>query len=196
MAGERAGLGFCVHTGWAACVVASGSARAPRIWAREEVELLGDPARFVFHRAAKLELGAAASEVSEAARTVTARAREAIARIALAVRRDGGEIVGCAIAAKRGAMPGSLAEIVAAHPRIHTAEGCFYRDALVAAAEALGLAVAVIAPKDLAARAALGAKVSAEAIAPLLVAAGKAAGRPWAKDQKDAALAAWAILEQ
>jgi len=39
---DRYVLGLSVHTGWAACVVAGGSVRAPRLDAREEIELLGD----------------------------------------------------------------------------------------------------------------------------------------------------------
>jgi hypothetical protein len=102
--------------------------------------------------------------------------------------------VGCAIVANRAPMPAELDEIVGAHPRIHTAEGLFYRDALCSGARALGLTPIVIAPRELDAHAAKTIGVRPSEIARLLIAAGRAVGRPWAKDQKMAALAAWSIL--
>jgi hypothetical protein len=63
---------------------------------------------------------------------------------------------------------------LAAHPRIHTAEGCFYRDVL---AEACPIPVRIVPPKTLD-----DSKV------------GKIAPAPWGRDQRLAALAAWAVL--
>jgi hypothetical protein len=62
----------------------------------------------------------------------------------------------------------------ATHPRIHTAEGCFFRDVL---AEACPIPVRIVPPKTLD-----DSKV------------GKIAPAPWGRDQRLAALAAWAVL--
>ncbi|MFL5249282.1 MAG: hypothetical protein ACJ79V_15805, partial [Myxococcales bacterium] len=64
--------------------------------------------------------------------------------------------------------------ILAAHPRIHTAEGCFYRDVF---REACPVRVLLVPPSSL----------DAATI-------GKIARPPWGRDQKLAALAAWAVL--
>jgi hypothetical protein len=181
---ELCAIGVSVHTGWAACVAAAGSLRAPRIEAREEIEMLGDADRFVFHVAAKLDLARAKQSVARAELEATKRGTDAIAGFLEQVRGAGHEVLACAIVANDTPMLTSLEEIVAAHPRIHTAEGRFFRDILRRAAEANRLDVRIVSPKSL-------DLVSA---ATLLADAGRVAGRPWGKDQKIAALAAWSLL--
>ena len=81
----------------------------------------------------------------------------------------------CAIVAKTGDA-GKLDEILASHPRIHTAEGCFYRDVV---RQACSVPVRLFAPSSLDT-----SKVA------------KLAGPPWGKDQKLAALAAWSAIAE
>jgi hypothetical protein len=181
---DRCAIGLTVHTGWAASVAAGGSVRAPRIHAREEIEILGDPDRFVFHGAAKLDLLAAKSAVARAREQALERATAALARVVEQLRAAGHEAVACAVVASATPMAASLEEIVAAHPRIHAAEGCFYRDVLLRAAEVNRLPARVVPPRSL----------DLDDNAPLLAEAGRAVGKPWAKDQKLAALAAWTVL--
>ena len=173
---SRLALGFSVHTGWAAALVAGGNARHPRIEAREIVELLDDRARFVYHRAAEQSPAKAKRDLEEARREAIARAQEGIARLGHERR-----LACVAIVARQGALL-PLEQIVVAHPRIHLSEGLFYRDVLLAAAERSGLAGQVISPKAL------------DTDDPALAAAGRSLGAPWGKDQKLAALAAWPAL--
>jgi hypothetical protein len=88
----------------------------------------------------------------------------------------------------------SVDEILAVHFRMHKAEGELFRGALVRAADACGLRMLAIPEKRLDdhARKCLAAEPAnlAKRIAEL----GRAAGPPWGKDQKQAALAAWAAL--
>ena len=173
----RCALGLSVHTGWAACVIVAGSPRAPRVLQRARIELLGDADRFVYHRAA--EMGPALAEpFLEQAKTA------AHERAIVELRRSLGSLepTCCAIVARPAPLAWSLADIVAAHPRIHTAEGCFYRDALASAARQLDIDVLVIAPKEL----------DPARVGDLVT----KVGRPWGKDQKLAALAAWTALGQ
>jgi hypothetical protein len=170
-------LGLTVHTGWAAGVVAGGSLREPRIEAREHMVLLGDPERFVFHRAEEMARAEVERWVAQAEKKARSAADGALKQLA-----QGRELVACAIVAKPGKM-GSLAEILASHPRIHTSEGLFYRDVLRAAAEAIGLAVHMVSPDKL------------DAKDPRLIAVGRAIGKPWNQDCKLAALAAWRVLD-
>jgi hypothetical protein len=169
-------LGLSVHTGWARCVLAGGSLRAPRLLAREPFEMLPDPERFVFHRAAEMGGPEAARFVASTRERAILAARTALSRLA------GAGVVGCAVVAKAGAMPEAIEDIVGAHPRIHTAEGFFYRDALLAAAAACGLAARVVAPREV------------DVKAPGLAEVGRAVGRPWDRDEKIASLAAWRVL--
>jgi hypothetical protein len=172
----RCAVGFSVHTGWAACVIAAGSIERPRIELRDRIELLGDADRFVFHRAAEMRATDAKAFVTRAGREARVAATRAMKRIA-----EGRALAGCAIVAGAIAMP-PLDVVVASHPMMHTAEGLFYRDALKAAAQAAGLRTQIVTPKSLDIKRAELAEV------------GRAVGKPWNTDVKLAALAAWALL--
>jgi hypothetical protein len=171
-------MGVSVHTGWAACVVCGGTLRAPRVVWRETIEMLGDPERFVYHRAAETSPAEAARAVARARELAVENARAAMEKIVAQVAGVGA----CAIVAKGGEPPRELADILSAHPRIHSAEGAFYRDALVAAARACRLEARVVDPRGL------------DPKAPGVAEAGKVFGKPWGRDEKIAALAAWGAL--
>jgi hypothetical protein len=170
-------LGLTVHTGWAACVLAGGSLRDPHLEAREHVALVADDAaRFVFHRASEMKRADAAPFVARARREAVDRATAVFRRLL-----DGRDVRACAVVAKTGAMP-DLDVVLASHPRIHSAEGIFYRDVISDAAKAAGLRAHVVAPSAL------------DAKDRHLTEVGRAVGKPWNQDWKLAALAAWRVL--
>jgi hypothetical protein len=175
MSAMRLALGLSVHTGWAAAVVAGGDWEKPVVVLRERVELLGNDERFLFHRAAEMTTTEALKWVSNATTEAVMRATVVMKRLAATHG-----VKACAVVAKKGAMP-PLEEAVAAHPRIHTAEGCFYRDVLVEAAEAAGLQAVVIVPKEL------------DTKDERLVQVGKVVGKPWSVDWKLAVMGAWRV---
>jgi hypothetical protein len=172
----RLALGLSLHTGWAACVLVGGSLRDARIEARQKLELLGDRDRFVFHRAAELDRKDAKLSVDRAWSMAVERASAAIRELT-----RGRDIRVCAIVAKHGEMP-PLDAVLASHPRIHAAEGIFYRDVVAHAAAANGLEARVLPPASL------------DMNDAALAAAGRVVGRPWNRDYKLAALAAWLSL--
>jgi hypothetical protein len=190
---EKAALGFSVHTGWAACVIAGGSVREPRLLARERVEILGDADRFVFHAAAEMSPADGRRSVARCEKIANERAGAALGQLLDRARAAGLAVRACAIVAKDGAMA-PFEEIVAAHPRIHTGEGRFYRDVLRSACEARGLAARVIPPAQVEAAAGRAMRTTPAALAAELAAVARAVGRPWARDQRLAALAAWTVL--
>jgi len=160
-------IGISVHTGWGACVVVGGSLTKPEIVANEVITMLDDSERFCFHMASQMQPAAAESWIASARAKAIAKARIALARLLA------NDVSVCAIVAKNGE-PGHLDEILASHPRIHAAEGCFYRDVL---REACTVPVHVVSPSTL---------------DPSQVA--KLAAPPWGRDQKLAVLAAWAVM--
>jgi hypothetical protein len=186
-------IGLSVHTGWAACCVVSGDVRAPEILARELIEMLGDQDRFVFHVAAKLKPADAERGVTRVREDAVRAATSALDLLIGRMRGQGRPIARCAIVARQGAMP-ALEEVVKAHPRIHTAEGVFFRDVLRDAAESHRLATQVFPPKELDALAAKAMTIPSAQLAKLLDRAGKGLGPPWGKDQRMASLAAWTAL--
>jgi hypothetical protein len=159
-------LGISIHTGWGAGVLVAGTPAKPMVLANERIEILGDDERFCFHMAAEMKRPAAEKWLAQLRKKAVANARRAIAPFTARARA-------CALVAKPGE-PGPLDEVLAAHPRIHTAEGCFYRDVL---AEACPIPVTIVPPKTL---------------DPARI--GKIAPPPWGKDQRLAALAAWNVL--
>ena len=88
----------------------------------------------------------------------------------------------------------SVAEILAVHFRMHKAEGVLFREALIHAAKEGKLKVIEVPEKEIMADAERKLKTPASELSKQLAAMGKAAGPPWGKDQKDAALAAMISL--
>lgn len=176
----EAALGFSVHTGWAACVIATGSLESPALPVRERIDLLGQADRFVFHMAAELAPAAGRRLVARAEKLATGAAAAVLDGLVTRARAANLSLRRCAIVAGDAPLR-PYDEIVAAHPRIHTAEGAFYRDILRTACDAHRIAVAIIPPRAL-------------PDSPALTAAGTTLGRPWARDQRLAALAAWTVL--
>jgi hypothetical protein len=172
----RLALGLSMHTGWAAAVVAGGDWGQPTIVSRERLELCRkDDERFVFHRAAEMPKSEAETWVARARKEAIERASRLMRPLTVTHA-----LKACAVVAKKGAML-PLELIVGAHPRIHTAEGCFYRDVVKAAAEGLGMRVEVISPNS------LNAKDGR------LVRVGRMVGKPWSVDWKMAVMAAWQV---
>lgn len=160
-------IGICVHTGWGACVVVGGSLRQPQIIGNTVIELLEDKERFCYHRAAEM----ARASVDEWLTRVRKKAL-AQARIKLGPLLTSNVSVG-AIVAKEGPLPDPDTAL-ATHMRIHLAEGLFYRDVF---REACQFSCHVTPPASLDA-----------------AAVGKLDTRPWGRDQKLAALAAWQVM--
>jgi hypothetical protein len=163
----RRAMGISVHTGWGACVVVAGSPANPEIIANQVVEILGDAERFCFHIAADMARAAAEKWIAN----VKDKAIDNATRALSPLLAQGVSV--CAIVAKQGNL-GDLGEVLESHPRIHTAEGFFYRDVIRAACP---VPIQVISPSSLDC-----SKV------------GKIAAPPWGRDQKLAALAAWTAM--
>jgi hypothetical protein len=166
MQGTPRALGIAPHTGWAACVVVGGTLAEPEILANEIVRILDDTERFCYHMAEGMDFRDAVDLIARTRKKAVKNAQRALSPLVA-----GASV--CAIVA-RDRDPGSLEHILAAHPRIHTAEGCFYRDVF---REACGIPTRIVAPGSL---------------DPARV--GKLAGPPWGRDQRMAALAGWTVL--
>jgi hypothetical protein len=165
----RRAIGISIHTGWGACVVVAGSRSKPEIVANEVVKILDDAQRFCFHMAADMPFAAAEKWIVTAKKNALGNAKRALAPLIAQ------GVTVCAIVAKPGD-PGPLEDVLASHPRLHTAEGCFYRDVF---REACGVPSHIVTPASLD-----------------VASIGKISGPPWGKDQKMAALAAWKLIER
>jgi hypothetical protein len=99
----------------------------------------------------------------------------------------------CVITASGRALP-DLRGILASHALIHAAEGEFYREALLSAANALEIKAARLNRKEAAMQVAFLLGCGEQALTKKLGEIGKRMGRPWTLDEKFATLAAWWML--
>ncbi len=189
---ESAAVGFSVHTGWAASVLVVGPPRALRIVDRRRIRLADTDDTLeagVYHRAAELPEAKAERFVREAQKQAL---RHALAQIRSL--SDAYPVVAAGVLMSAVTLPSKLSAILRSHPLVHTAEGVLYREALAGGAEDCGLEVVRIPRRELDSRFASALGMDAEEAREWLTRAGKAIGPPWARDQKDAAMAALVAL--
>jgi hypothetical protein len=121
-------------------------------------------------------------------------AQAAIEALAAGLRGGGLEPVAAAVLARASRPLPALDAILRSHPLVHAAEAELYRRVIVRGCQACRLPVALVTPLGLAGQVALATRLAERQVLALLEGAGKASGRPWTKDQKEASLAAWHTL--
>jgi hypothetical protein len=187
--------------GWAAYVVLGGPASEPSILLRGRMQLC-DPkvegsnqpfhraaAMFPFHRSKPMDFKTGEAFVKRCTKSSQDLAARALKEI---VASHGTPRACCVLTGPERPLP-PLRAILASHGLMHAAERDFYREAVRDAAVALGIATETIKEKDLPALAKRlpGTDASRRTT---LNAFGKQVGRPWAQDEKLAAIAAWSGL--
>jgi hypothetical protein len=118
----------------------------------------------------------------------------AIEETVLGLRGRGYQIVGGAILLGSGRPLPALAQILAAHPLIHTAEGEFFSRTARIACERQKITVTGIRRRDLDEQAKTSFGKRAAQVKRTIANLGKSVGPPWTADHKTAALAAVTIL--
>lgn len=103
-------------------------------------------------------------------------------------------VTGASILQSSGGPLPDLPGILASHPRIHMAEGVFFREAIRQACESLGVPVFRPVERDLLTEAASKTNRPAEKVLEAATELGRPFGRPWTQDEKLAAIAAWLSL--
>jgi hypothetical protein len=194
---ERAAIGLRAHSGWAALVAVAGSFDSPIVIARRRIETW-DPSirgsKQPFHAAEPLELSEAKPYIDHCTSTTRKLSRDSLEAAIDGLRDKRYEAVCCGIVLGSGRTLPDLKGILASHALIHTAEGEFYRNALLEAAEHCGLAIHGIKEKELLDKAAAEFSIKREKLESRLTEIGKPLGAPWTQDQKYAALTGWMAL--
>jgi hypothetical protein len=190
-------FGVKAHSGWAALVAVGEEDGRLEVALRRRLELASEPwAKQPYHAAEGLDAEDAEDVVARAVAAAHACAEQGLAA-ALAERCAGGdEVIACGVLLGAGMPPWSTREILAVHMRMHKAEGELFREALLRGAERAGLPCIGVREKEVEAVAAEALRLAAEERERRLGEAGRRAGPPWARDQKDAALAAWIALRR
>jgi len=190
-----AALGFRAHSGWAAAVVLGGSVKSPSVLSRSRVELIeGGTPKQPYHASEGLQLAQAEAIIMRSIGVATGLAGEALRSLIAHLDEQGYALSGCGVLQASGRSLPGLAQVLASHALIHTAEGQLFRDALAVASEQQGLAVLRVKEKDLYAKAAEHLRLPFDQVTSRVAALGKPLGPPWGQDEKCAALIAWMAL--
>ena len=194
---SRAAVGLRAHSGWAAAVTVGSGATAPVLLDRRRFALANDATpRPVqpYHASEGLPLAKAERIVAHAigeARRFGERDLRALAGDLLPL---GHEVACCAVLSGSGRPLPALERVLASHALIHAAEGELFREALRHAGKRAGIRVLQVKEKELNLVAIEVLGIPETKLKNRLEALGRAAGPPWAEDQKLAALAAWVAL--
>jgi hypothetical protein len=197
---DSCALGLRVHSGWAALVAIAVSGRddsSPRVVARSRVEV-ADPAiegsRQPYHQAEDMPLPRAARYLTRCERASFANARKGLAAALESLPPGTPRPRRCALLLASGRPLPELAQILASHALIHTADGEHFRDAFAAAARECGLDVIRVRERDVTAELARQLEISPESLERRVAGWRKDVGPPWTADQKLASIAAWSAL--
>jgi len=181
-------FGMKAHSGWAVLVVLGKQDDEFVVVDRRRIELVENEwAKQPYHAAEGLKSEVARDLVQ---RGIDAAHKFAVREMRAALKREAdrkNEVKACAVLVGSPMPNWSVDEILAVHFRMHKAEGVLFRDALVHAAQECKIKAFEIPEKEL-------PNPSTSKLASQLSALGKAAGPPWGKDQKEAALAAMLAL--
>ena len=178
-------------------VALAGPATSPEVIARRRIEI-ADPAirgsKQPFHAAEPMEFPDAQAYIERCSDSTGQLAREALQAAMDGLRDRRAEPVGCGVILGSGRTLPGLEAILKSHALIHTAEGEFFRQALLEACEHCGIPVLGVKEKELYARAAAQLRAPVSELERRVQEMGKSVGPPWTQDQKYAALAAWMAL--
>jgi hypothetical protein len=176
-------------------VAISGPRDAPSVVAKSRVVMATTfDTGAVYHVGQGLPLAEAEALVRSSEQAFGALAVEGIAAVRDELSGRGFQAIASAILAGSAKPLPALEAILRSHALVHAAEGELYRRVLARASESCAIPSAFIPAKDLAARVARAARMPERRVLTLLAEMGKASGRPWTRDQKEAALAAWLAL--
>ncbi|MBZ5617201.1 MAG: hypothetical protein LAQ69_00515 [Acidobacteriia bacterium] len=194
-------IGARVHSGWAAVLAVSGDPEEDpcgvEVLDRRRMAIVDSAvvgANQPYHFAENLELPDAEKYLANCAAVSERLASAAIREMAQELQIRDYQVAGSAIVLAAGRPLPGLADILASHALIHTAEGEFFRTALRQACEGQGIPVTGIRQHDLEARAKGLFGSAANRLEKCIAGLGRSLGPPWTEDQKTAALAAWIVL--
>jgi len=191
----RAAIGLRAHSGWAALVTVAGTPESPSVVDRRRVVLAGpDDPKQPYHEAENLGLSRAQELLRRASHASRRLAARGLAAAIADAASEGHDVSACGLLLASGrALPG-LAETLASHALIHTADGEHFRDALRHAAADVKVPVTAVREKEIWERASAELFVPIEKLKRTIALIGKSLGPPWTEDQKLATLVAWTAL--
>ena len=190
-------LGFRVHSGWAAVVAVAGPLGSPEVVDRRRIEIADSAiqgSKQPFHAAEGLPLKKAEALIGRCAVSTKKLARGAVRTLVQDLDNRACVLVGAGILMGSGRPVPPLAVTLASHALIHTAEGEFFRNALIDASAHYHLPLLQVRERELFERATTELRAPADDLQRRVAEMGKLVGPPWRQDEKLAALVAWLVL--
>lgn len=190
-------LGFRVHSGWACMVAVAAPSHASVAIERRRLELIDRKAGTAdqpYHAAKDMTLPDARAFLDQRARAARDFATASLRQNLSYLAANGCKPARACVLLGSGRPTDDLAATLRSHPMIHTAEGHFFRNALLQACESCRVPVITIKEKELFTSAAATLRVSPEELQRRIAALGKSIGPPWRQDEKLCTLAAWLAL--
>jgi len=186
-------VGFRVKSGHAIAVALEGSRAAPRVVARQVVELSdpGTPETRQPYHDGMFRTEENAREIARRVGIVKRCAKKSVAALVAQMERAEHVPMGAALVVGSLIDPATVAN---PHIRAHAHEGRLFRTVLEEALAAHHIACVVIVDKELPARAAKGLGRPPSAVARTVAAFGKTLRGTWRAEEKAAATAAWLAL--
>jgi hypothetical protein len=194
---KTAALGFRVHSGWTSLIALALEKNQPIILVRQRPHLVATFSytfRQPYHTAEKMTLDEAQTFLDQQRKESRRLALEAIRSAQSEVAQQGFQITSTALLLASGRPLPELPKILASHSIIHTADGEFFREALLHACTRANLPVTKIKDRELLATAPKSLRRNPAALTRFINNLGKPLGSPWTADEKFATLAAWLAL--
>ena len=194
---KPAALGFRVHSGWTSLIALAIENNQPIVLSRQRPHLVATFSytfRQPYHTAEKMDLAEAQTFLDQQRDEARVLALAALRSAQTEVAQQGYKLTRAALLLASGRPLPELRKILVSHSIIHTADGEFFREALLHACAQAHLAVTTIKDRELQATAATTLRRKPPALTRFVNDLGKPLGSPWTQDEKFATLAAWLAL--
>jgi hypothetical protein len=194
---KPAALGFRVHSGWTSLIALTLEDNQPIVLARQRPHLVATFSytfRQPYHTAEKMELAEARAFLDRQRREAHNLALEVLRGAQNEAAQQGYKLTRAALLLASGRPLPELPKILASHSIIHTADGEFFREALLHACARSNLAITKIKDRELLAAASATLRKNPATLSGFVTDLGKPLGSPWTQDEKFATLAAWLAL--
>jgi hypothetical protein len=180
-------------------VAVAGSLDNPFVLERRRIET-ADPSipgsRQPYHAAERLDVRKAENLIRLCRDSSILLARNSVSAMVAQLKRKGHRVVGAGILFASGRPLPNLAATLQSHAFIHTAEGEFFREALVCASEYCSLPVTRVKEREIWERGATLCPLDSTDLEQRITELGRLLGPPWRQDEKLASLAAWIALAE
>ena len=194
---KTAALGFRAHSGWTALVALYVSKGVPTVLARQKVHLVESftyKFRQPYHTAKRMAPDEGRAFIARVQSEARRLAYRAIHDLQGSLQAQGYRLTRCGLVLASGRPLPHLAQILASHALIHTADGELFRGALLHASARCDLVSVTAKQRELLSEASRVLHVEPDELTRRITGLGREIGPPWSQDEKFASLAAWVAL--